>query len=130
MTISITKTQTPKEKPSFDNLPFGRIFTDHMFVMEYEAGKGWTKPRLKPFGKFPVHPASTVLHYGAEVFEGAFAVLFVDVVHEAADGAGGAEVGVDGEQAHERGSGAGTDILCETGEWSGLCHAEILREGC
>ena len=41
-----------------------------MFVMDYEEGKGWIDPRIVPFGNLSLHPASTVLHYGAEIFEG------------------------------------------------------------
>ena len=69
--ISITKTTTPKEKPTDESkLGFGKIFTDHMFMMDYAAGKGWYNARIIPFGPIPIHPASTVLHYGAEIFEG------------------------------------------------------------
>ena len=56
--------------PPEDQLGFGRIFSDHMFVMDYEDGKGWQNARIIPFGQISLHPASTVLHYGAEVFEG------------------------------------------------------------
>ena len=69
--ISITKTTTPKEKPTDESkLGFGKIFTDHMFMMDYAAGKGWYNARIIPFGPITIHPASTVLHYGAEIFEG------------------------------------------------------------
>ena len=69
--ISITKTTTPKEKPTDESkLGFGKIFTDHMFMMDYSAGKGWYNARIIPFGPIAIHPASTVLHYGAEIFEG------------------------------------------------------------
>lgn len=70
MDIKITKTTTPKEMPAEDQLGFGKFFTDHMFIMEYEYGKGWQNPRIVPFGRIELHPASTVLHYGAEIFEG------------------------------------------------------------
>ena len=69
--ISITKTKTPKERPTDESkLGFGRIFTDHMFLMDYSADKGWFNARIVPFGPIPTHPASTVFHYGAEIFEG------------------------------------------------------------
>ena len=70
MKIKITKTTTPGTMPSEDQLGFGKVFTDHMFIMDYEAGKGWYDPRIVPFGRISLHPASTVLHYGAEIFEG------------------------------------------------------------
>ena len=70
MDIKIIKTNTPKEKPDASTLGFGKIFTDHMFIMDYEAGKGWHDARIVPFENISLHPASTVLHYGSEIFEG------------------------------------------------------------
>ena len=70
MEIKITKTQNPSQMPPEDQLGFGKIFTDHMFIMDYEEGKGWFNARIEPFGCIRLHPASTVLHYGAEIFEG------------------------------------------------------------
>ena len=69
MEIKITKTQNPKQKQT-ENLGFGKIFTDHMFVMDYERGKGWSNARIIPFENLNLHPAATVFHYGAEIFEG------------------------------------------------------------
>ena len=69
--IKITKTQTPKEKPKKDEaLGFGKIFTDHMFVMNYTEGKGWYNPRVVPFENLSLSPAAMVFHYGQEMFEG------------------------------------------------------------
>ena len=70
MDIKITKTQTPREMPPETELGFGKVFTDHMFLMDWEEGRGWYDPRIVPFGNISLHPASTVLHYGAEIFEG------------------------------------------------------------
>ena len=70
MEIKITKTQNPTQLPPEDKLGFGKVFTDHMFLMDYEEGKGWFNARIEPFGRISLHPASTVLHYGAEIFEG------------------------------------------------------------
>ena len=70
MNISITKTTAPKVKPDPSTLGFGKVFTDHMFLMEYEPEKGWYDARIVPFGNLSIHPASTVLHYGSEIFEG------------------------------------------------------------
>ena len=53
----------------WDNLPFGKIFSDHMFVADYRDG-AWTDERIVPFGHFTMHPASMVLHYGQAIFEG------------------------------------------------------------
>ena len=78
MDISITRTTSPKTKPAANELGFGKYFTDHMFLMNYSSEKGWYDPRIVPFGPMPMHPASTVFHYGAEVFEGMKAYRFPD----------------------------------------------------
>ncbi|MEL7122323.1 MAG: branched-chain amino acid aminotransferase [Bacteroidota bacterium] len=53
----------------FNNLAFGRVFSDHMFVVDYEDGE-WINPSIVPFDKFPIHPAAMALHYGQAIFEG------------------------------------------------------------
>ena len=69
--IKITKTTAPKAKPTDESaLGFGKVFSDHMFIMDYTAGEGWHDARIVPFGNIELHPASTVLHYGSEIFEG------------------------------------------------------------
>ena len=70
MEISVTKTQNPKVKPEASTLGFGKFFTDHMFMMDYSREKGWYNARIVPFANISLHPASTVLHYGSEIFEG------------------------------------------------------------
>ena len=69
--IKITKTTQPKEKPvPGQKLGFGKIFTDHMFVMNYTEGKGWHDARVEPFHNISLSPAAMVYHYGQEMFEG------------------------------------------------------------
>ncbi len=69
--IKITKTTEPKQKPSADQpLGFGKIFTDHMFIMNYTEGQGWHDPRIVPFQNISLSPAAMVYHYGQEMFEG------------------------------------------------------------
>ena len=70
MEIKITKASVLKEKPDSSTLGFGKIFTDHMFMMDWNAETGWTNARIVPFENISLHPASTVLHYGSEIFEG------------------------------------------------------------
>ena len=70
MEIKITKAACLKEKSDSSTLGFGKIFTDHMFIMEYTEGIGWHDQRIVPFENISLHPASTVLHYGSEIFEG------------------------------------------------------------
>jgi branched-chain amino acid aminotransferase len=70
MDIKIEKSKKLKQKPDFSKLGFGKYFTEHMFMMDYSEEEGWHDARIVPFGYIPIHPASTVLHYGAEIFEG------------------------------------------------------------
>lgn len=69
--ISITKTTAPKAKPvQGEPLPFGKCFTDHMFIMDYVSGQGWINPRIEPYAPFLIEPSAMVFHYGQAVFEG------------------------------------------------------------
>ena len=71
LNIRIEKTTSPKELPGQDNpLTFGTIFTDHMFIMDYEIGKGWFDPRVVPYQPLMLDPSCMVFHYGQEMFEG------------------------------------------------------------
>lgn len=71
LNIKIEKTTTPKEKPAKDaKLGFGKIFTDHMFEMDYTEGKGWHDARIVPYHNLSLSPACMVFHYGQEMFEG------------------------------------------------------------
>lgn len=53
----------------WENLPFGKIFADHMFVMEYANG-AWQQGEIVPFGPIDMHPAMSAIHYGQSIFEG------------------------------------------------------------
>lgn len=69
--IKIQRTETPKAKPvPGQKLGFGKIFTDHMFIMNYTEGQGWHDPRIVPFQNLSLSPAAMVYHYGQEMFEG------------------------------------------------------------
>jgi len=60
-----------KQKPTDESqLGFGDIFTDHMFLANYEDGKGWINPRIVPYGDLTINPAAMSIHYGQEIFEG------------------------------------------------------------
>ncbi|WP_203362575.1 branched-chain amino acid aminotransferase [Bacillus sp. REN10] len=69
-TIQVQLSTEKKQKPVSDQLGFGKIFTDHMFVMDYTAGKGWHDPRIIPYQPLMLDPASMIFHYGQTVFEG------------------------------------------------------------
>ncbi|TDL31926.1 branched-chain amino acid aminotransferase [Jeotgalibacillus sp. S-D1] len=68
--LKIIKCQNLKQKPSKDQIPFGRTFTDHMFIMDYETEKGWYDPRIIPYAPLTLDPAAMIFHYGQTVFEG------------------------------------------------------------
>lgn len=71
LNIKITKTTAPKAKPQDESqLGFGKLFSDHMFLMDYTAGEGWHDARIVPYGPLPIDPATSVLHYAQEIFEG------------------------------------------------------------
>ncbi len=71
MNIPVTRTTNPKPRPEDETkLGFAKYFTDHMFVMEYDEGKGWHSPRIEPHAPFLIEPASAVLHYAQMMFEG------------------------------------------------------------
>jgi branched-chain amino acid aminotransferase len=53
----------------FNNLPFGKVFSDHMFVCEYKDG-AWQNPTIKPYGPISLNPAAKIFHYGQSIFEG------------------------------------------------------------
>lgn len=53
-----------------ESLGFGKIFTDHMFEMDYTEKDGWHNPTIRPVEDLPIHPASMFIHYGQAVFEG------------------------------------------------------------
>ena len=57
--IKIIRTEHPKEKPAKGQaLGFGKIFTDHMFTMNYTEGKGWHDARVEPFHNISLSPAA------------------------------------------------------------------------
>ena len=68
--IKIEKASVLKEKPSLDGIPFGRYFSDHMFLVDYDEGRGWHDPRIVPFADFSLSPAAVVFHYAQEILEG------------------------------------------------------------
>ena len=69
--LKVCKTENPKAKPADESkLGFGRVFSDHMFVMDWTKDKGWHDAKIIPYGYLAISPASSVLHYGSEIFEG------------------------------------------------------------
>lgn len=69
-TISVTRTTNSRiEEVDWNNLPFGKVFSDHMLVMEYSNGE-WHNAEIIPFGDISLHPATSAIHYGQSIFEG------------------------------------------------------------
>ena len=71
MNIDIKRTTIPRVKPEDERkLGFGRVLSDHMFLMEYDEDRGWHDPRIEPYHSLSIDPASPGLHYGQQIFEG------------------------------------------------------------
>jgi branched-chain amino acid aminotransferase len=73
MKIAVTKASPKdlKKKPAKGaSLGFGKMFSDYMFLIEYDKGKGWHDPRIEPYHTLSLDPATIVLHYGQGIFEG------------------------------------------------------------
>jgi branched-chain amino acid aminotransferase len=68
--ITTTLTTSPKARPGEDNLGFGKYYTDHMFLMNYDEGQGWHDARIVPYGPLMLDPAAMCIHYAQEAFEG------------------------------------------------------------
>ena len=66
----VTRTAAPRPRPADESLSFGRVFTDHMFLMDYTEEKGWHGGRIAPYGPLTLDPATMVLHYAQAVFDG------------------------------------------------------------
>jgi branched-chain amino acid aminotransferase len=72
MDISVSlKTEGAKRtKPDTEaELGFGRYFSDHMFLLDYDHESGWANPRIEPYGPISLEPAASVFHYAQEVFD-------------------------------------------------------------
>ncbi|MES2416544.1 MAG: branched-chain amino acid aminotransferase [Bacteroidota bacterium] len=68
--IKITENSSPRlAETEFVNIPFGKIFTDHMFVADFEDGE-WKNLQILPYGPLEMSPAISALHYGQAIFEG------------------------------------------------------------
>lgn len=70
LSISVTKTSSPKQKPNENDLGFGVYSTDHLFIMDYTIEKGWHNPRIESYHDLVLSPAALVFHYAQECFEG------------------------------------------------------------
>ena len=70
ISVKINKTTNSRiNEVDWDNLPFGKVFSDHMLVMDYKDGK-WQEAEIVPFESLTLHPATSAIHYGQSIFEG------------------------------------------------------------
>ena len=69
--LTIEQTTKPKAKSPYDQLKFGKEFSDHLLEIDWSNDYGWHDPVIKPYGSFQLDPAASVLHYALEAFEGA-----------------------------------------------------------
>jgi branched-chain amino acid aminotransferase len=79
-TLDIKITKTPHSRlteTDFDNLPFGKVFSDHMFMADYIDGE-WKNFEILPYGPISLSPAISSLHYGQSFFEGIKAYKHAD----------------------------------------------------
>jgi branched-chain amino acid aminotransferase len=68
--IKVTRVPRTRALPKASELGFGRIFTDHMFALDYEEGRGWFDPRIIPHGPIALDPGASALQYGQAMFDG------------------------------------------------------------
>jgi branched-chain amino acid aminotransferase len=68
--IRVTRATAKKPRPRDHELGFGTVFTDHMFVADFQEEKGWYDPRVEPYGPLSLDPACAVLHYAQAIFDG------------------------------------------------------------
>eukprot|EP01084_Bolivina_argentea_P265351 449755_1 len=68
--LTIDHTTTPKPKSPYNQLQFGKEFTDHLLEVDWSNDYGWHDPLIKPYGSFSIDPAASCLHYALQAFEG------------------------------------------------------------
>ncbi len=78
MNVSVIRSHNRAPLPNPADLGFGRHFTDHMFLMEFDPSRGWHSPRVEPYQAFALDPANLTLHYGQAIFEGLKAYRWAD----------------------------------------------------
>jgi len=68
--LDIEKTKNPKPKVPYNELVFGKTFTDHYLHVKWTKADGWGVPKISPYGKLDIEPSALVFHYAMECFEG------------------------------------------------------------
>jgi branched-chain amino acid aminotransferase len=70
MELQVIKSKNLKQKPDVNHLGFGKYFTDHMFIMQYDKNIGWHDAKIVEYGPVSLEPTALIFHYGQETFEG------------------------------------------------------------
>src|SRR5438270_13969751 len=70
MPLPVRHPSAPKPKPKESELGFGKFFTDHVLLVDFNPEQGWHDARIEPYGPIPMDPAAGVFHYGQAMFEG------------------------------------------------------------
>ena len=70
MKITVEPLEPGDLKSMPENLSFGRVFSNRMFTQRYTPDQGWHDARIGPYRPLSLDPATAVLHYGQEIFEG------------------------------------------------------------
>lgn len=68
--LVVRRMREKRPVPSDATAHFGTTFSDHMFCMEYDAGRGWHDPRIEPYASLSLFPSTSMLHYGQAIFDG------------------------------------------------------------
>ncbi len=68
--LEVIKSETTKiHEVDFNNLGFGKVYTDHMMVCDYKNG-AWEMPKIMPYQAITLEPSAKIFHYGQSIFEG------------------------------------------------------------
>ncbi len=68
--IRIERNPNPQTMPPSNQLGFGQVFSNHMFLMNYNPKEGWHDARIVPYGPLSIDPAAIFIHYSQAIFEG------------------------------------------------------------
>lgn len=68
-TTIVKSSKSRLHEVDWENLGFGKVFSDHMATIVYRDGQ-WQNPEIKPYGSLNLSPAISALHYGQAIFEG------------------------------------------------------------
>ncbi|CEH14247.1 probable bat1-branched chain amino acid mitochondrial [Ceraceosorus bombacis] len=68
--LILERTKSAKKPPPSHELVFGHCFSDHMLSVDWSSSRGWSSPKIQPYGPFTLDPSSVIFHYAPSLFEG------------------------------------------------------------